>query len=142
MTLESVHAVWDYYDGILTGVADHHGFPHYFEREWNEDEQDYRPTFRLKRLEPSTLVLVLEQWRIFREWEAAFHRGEVPQESHPAEPGANARYAELERTLRTSIAALPFLPSVAEPRFVALPGQEAGPRGVMAELQVEWPDAA
>ena len=48
MALESVHAVWDYYDGILTGVADYHGLPHYFEREWTNyrGEQIYRPEYR------------------------------------------------------------------------------------------------
>jgi hypothetical protein len=28
---EKVHTVLDYYDGILTGVADYNGNPHFFE---------------------------------------------------------------------------------------------------------------
>jgi hypothetical protein len=30
MTFEAVHAVWDYFDGPRTGLADYRGRPHYF----------------------------------------------------------------------------------------------------------------
>jgi hypothetical protein len=138
MTIERVYAIWDYYDGIRTGIADFMGVPHYFEQEWSEQEQDYLPIFSLKPIAQSTLIQVLEQWQIFRAWELAFHRGELEQSTHPGLPGQNARYAELESVLKSTLADSSSARQCARGEFSLVPDQPSMPKGVMREVQVEW----
>jgi hypothetical protein len=141
MATERVYAVWEYYDGIRSGVADFRGEPHYFEQPWSEQLDDYLPTFLLKAISQSTLIEVLEQAQIFRDWEAAFHRGEVEQDTHPGLPGQNPRYAELEATLKAKLAEPDLVCKHAQGLFSVLPDQAPRPLGVLREVQVEWQDA-
>ena len=70
MALEAVHAVWDYDDGIRSGVTDFRSKAHFFEQEWSEEQQTYLPTFRLKPLSEQLLAMSLQNWQTFRAWEA------------------------------------------------------------------------
>ena len=72
MPTEQVYAVWDYWDGIRSGVADFEGKPVHFEQEWSEEADDYSSTFRLKPVSSAALAEVLEQSQIFRSWEISF----------------------------------------------------------------------
>jgi len=137
MATERVYAIWEFYDGIRTGVADFGGQPHYFEQEWSAQQQDYLPTFVLKPITPATLAEVLEQWQIFRSWEFTFHRGEAEANTHPGLPGQNARYAELEATIKAKLAESEGT-QLARGLFSPLRMEGSLPKGVMRELQVEW----
>ena len=138
MAFERVYAIWDFYDGIRSGVADYERSPHYFEQEWNRENDDYAETFTLKSIDEDTLALVLEQWDIFRTWEGALQRGEVPPDTHPGLPGKRARYAELEAALNSRIAAQQPSPARVYAKFETLPNQHTLSHGVMRDVQVEW----
>jgi hypothetical protein len=77
MAFERVYSVWDYYDGPRSGIADYSGRPHYFLSEWNDIGENYTEIFIVVPIDSETLTLMLEMEQIWREWEAAFHRGEV-----------------------------------------------------------------
>lgn len=138
MTAEPVYSVWDYYDGIQSGVAGYRDSPHYFERDWSKDKQTELSAFTLIPITENELAEVVERERIFREWEAKFHQGEVDVDTHPGAEGQGSSYFELQRTFkaRASQAAL----CLSTPEFSALPGQEELPKGVIARLQVVWHD--
>jgi hypothetical protein len=142
MTTERVYAVWEYYDGVRSGVADFGGTPHFFEQEWSAERQDYLSTFVLRSISSAALAQVVEQWKIFRTWELSFHRGEVEQGSHPALPGRNARYAELDAVLKAILEAPGASPKSAIGKFSPTPDKSSIPKGAMYELQVEWQHAA
>jgi hypothetical protein len=137
VAFERVYTVWDYYDGPRSGIAAFSGQPHHYDCEWNVNKQDYGDTFVLTPIDRDTLALAMEQWTIWREWEEAFHRGDVPQSTHPGLPGSYGRYAELEVTLKARIPAKQWR---AHGFFRAMPAQEDSPPGVLRELEVEWTD--
>jgi hypothetical protein len=142
MTVERVYSVWDYYDGILTGVTDYRGNPHYFEKNWSQELQDYLPACTLIPITAAELAEVVEREQAYREWEAKFHRGEVDQSTHPGAAGQGASYQELQAVFKARSAGSQASLHKATPEFSVVPGQSPRPKGVMAMLQVEWRDVA
>jgi len=138
MNVEPVYSVWDYYDGIQSGVAGYRGLPHYFERDWNEEKQAELSTFKLIPITESELAEVIERERIFREWEAKFHRGEVDVDTHPGAEVQGSSYFELQRGFKARASQAPV--HLSTPEFSAVRGQTARPKGVMARLHVVWHD--
>jgi len=136
-TFGRVYAVWDYFDGVRSGFADYHGVPHYFEALFDEGESDHELRFKLIAVSKQTIALVVEQWEIFRSWERQFHAGEVSEGTHPAAPGQNSRYTELERMIRDTLRDSPATCEVLG-AFHARPNQECRPKGSLRELDVEW----
>ena len=137
MTFNRVLTVWDYYDGPRSGIAEYEGRPHYYESEWDEAAGVYAETFRLSPVDDETVHLALNQWKIWREWELAFHRGEKEHSTHPELSGQDSMYAQLESELQARITSLTgFIRATGEFRPVA--GQADLPRGVMKDLEVEW----
>jgi hypothetical protein len=98
MIVERVHSVWDYYDGILTGVADYRGTPHYFEKDWSVELKDYLSTFTLTPISESELREVVEREHVFRTWEAKFHRGEAEGSTHPGGDGGASSYFPAQKS--------------------------------------------
>lgn len=91
-----VHTVNEFYDGPIFGVADYEGTPHVYEAPWDDVGEQYGPLFRLSTIEPDLLALILEDWAIWLRWEAAFHEGLAPHETHPALPVDRPRHEELK----------------------------------------------
>jgi hypothetical protein len=142
MIVEPVYSVWDYYDGILTGVADYRGSPHYFEKDWSEEQRDYLPTFALTPITEAELAEVVERERVFRVWKARFHRGEVEASTHPSDASGEASYVELQATFKARVVGSLASLRRSTPEFSPVPGQPTRPNGVVAQLQVAWHDAA
>jgi hypothetical protein len=138
MAFEPVYAVWDYYDGPRSGIAAFCGQPHHYDCEWSESKQDYSETFLLTPIDEDTLALAIEQSSIWRGWEDAFHRGDVPLASHPGQLGSRGRYAELGAILKAHIRGSSAKQFRARPVFRSIPGPESMPLGVIHELEVEW----
>lgn len=141
MAYERVHTVWDYWDGARSGIANFSGRPHYYCCEWCDEADDYTDVFLLTPIDEETLALALEQWSIWRQWELAFHRGEVALDTHPMLPGQHPRYAELDALLKARTSNLSGALTRKHATFRARQNQAALPRGVMRELEVEWSDA-
>src|SRR6266540_4385619 len=97
---ETVYALWCYDDGPREGVADYQGHPHVFVSEWNEEADGYGDAFLLKPIDGATFRLVMEDWCIFRRWEAAVSEGLTTFDTHPASPEDRIRTEELRRLLR------------------------------------------
>jgi hypothetical protein len=138
MTFETVHEVWDYWDGIRSGFADYRGIPHHFEAEWNPADDDYRSTFTLRRVEGSTIALARERNEIFEKWRWALHRGEVSPESHPGLSDQNPRFAELTQVIRSRIETAPITAWGVSGTFAAVKTERDQPPGIVREVRVEW----
>jgi hypothetical protein len=115
--METVHAVWDFYDSPRTGFADYCGQPHYFSCQWDIATDDYSRTYALSPIDSGTLDLVMKQWAIWRKWEFAFHAGEVLSDSHPGLSGHDPRYDELQLLLQSRVDALPASNTLAYAKF-------------------------
>ena len=107
MKAERVLTVNHFYDCPRLGVAEWNGVPHIFESEFDYQFDEYSDTFLLSPIEPELLAMVLENWAISCRWNAAFKRGEVTIESHPALPVDRARYEELQRAIGQRLKADP-----------------------------------
>lgn len=132
MAFERVFTVDDYYDGARSGIASYQGQPHHYLCEWDESRGDYSDTFRLTPIDEETFSLAMEQWSIWEHWEAAFRRGEVAQSTHPALPGSNPRYAELQRSIEARLASRP---AIRERKYGTFRSS------AKAGEEVEWSDA-
>jgi hypothetical protein len=137
MAFERVYTVWDYYDGPRTGIADYCGQPHHYRCEWNDAKNDYANTFVLTPVDQETFNLAMEQWAIWRDWENAFHRGEVAQSTHSGLAKTKTRYTELEATLTARISSEPA-PSKRARAVFQTPDQANLPPGVIREEEAEW----
>jgi hypothetical protein len=136
---ERVHTVWDYYDGILDGVANFRGNPHYF----SVIRKDVDPvdTYELKEIDSVLFEAVVEQWSIYRRWEARFHASQLPVDTHPGKGGIDARYDELEIAINSGIQTLSSVPTVATGEFRPIENQPDLPKGCFRELEVLWTPA-
>ena len=132
--------IWDYWDGPRSGVAMYAGQPHFYRCEWDEAAHDYGDTFILVPIDQETFSLAKEQWSIWRQWEAAFHNGEVAASTHPGLEGSNPRYAELQRDIEGRLDLQPRDRDRKRATFRVQPGQESQTPGIMRELEVEWWD--
>jgi hypothetical protein len=141
MAFERVYSVTDYFDGPRSGVAEFFGQPHRYQCKFDEKLDDWSESFLLTPISSDILALELEQWALWRKWELAFHRGDVPQNSHPGLGGTDARYDELKSIIKDRSAEESPATWRAKGLFRARPSQPETPMGVMRELEVEWTDA-
>ena len=138
MAYERVIAVWNWYDGPRTGVADYDGRPHHFSCEFDEQEDEYSNDYLLRPLDERALALVHERQTIWQQWQLAFRRGEVTQQTHPALPGQNPRFVELHEILDSHIASVGTRIRV-KGEFHS-PSREVGLR-IADDLEVQWSEA-
>lgn len=96
-TWERVYTVNEYYDGPRRGVADFRGKPHIYESKFDDIEDEYANRFLLMEIEPELFELVLEGWAIWLRWHAAYQRGDVSLDTHPALPEDRMRYDALKQ---------------------------------------------
>ena len=132
-----VYMVWDYYDGVRSGIADYDGQPHYFECQFDTDADEFSDRYDLYRISDETLELALEQWAIYRDWELRFHSGSEPHETHPGHGGIDGRYDELERLVRSTIKKNSISATV-DGVFRPIEDQPELPVGCLRELEVDW----
>lgn len=130
--------VWDYYDGVRTGIADLNGSPHYFACEFDESADEYSNSFKLYPVGRDFMQRATRNWRIYRTWERKFHNGEADVKTHPGHGGVDAEYDELQAWLDSQVTRLRALPSLYSAEFRAIPGQEGLAAGVLRELEVVW----
>jgi hypothetical protein len=107
MTWERVFTVNDYYDGPRRGVADFRGKPHVYESQFSDAEAEYTDRFLLMEIESELFQLVLEDWAIWLRWHAAYQRGDVSDNTHPALPEDRKRHEELKQLVGSRLCAEP-----------------------------------
>jgi hypothetical protein len=142
MKFEKVHTIRDIYNGIRTGTADLSGAPHYFASLFDNEIGDYAQHFRLYAVSAQFMQRELRWWAIYRMWEAKFHRGLEPLETHPGHGGIVPEYDELGEWLNEQIKALTPISSLYTATFRVLPGQEELPGGILRALEVAWEPAS
>lgn len=59
--------------------------------------------YRIGPVTDEVLELALEDWTIWKRWEAAFHQGLTTTETHPALLEDRSRHLELEQLLQTAL---------------------------------------
>ena len=102
-----VHTITDWYDGARAGVADLAGRPHYYESQFDYLRGDRSDTYLLRPIDEETFWLAMEDWNIWLRWEAAFHEGRTPHETHRALPEDRDRHDELARVLAERLVVSP-----------------------------------
>jgi hypothetical protein len=142
MQFEKVHTIRDIYDGIRTGTADLRGAPHYFASLFDDTIDDYTQHFRLYAVSTQFMERELRHRAIYRIWEAKFHRGLEPLETHPGHGGIIPEYDELGEWLNQQIKALTPIPALYTATFGALPEQDELPVGILRALEVAWQPAS
>jgi hypothetical protein len=119
MQFEKVHTIRDIYDGIRSGTADLSGAPHYFASLFDDKMDDYTQHFRLYAVSAQFMEREPRHWAVYRTWEAKFHRGLEPLETHPGHGGIVPEYDELSEWLNEQIKALMSTrPSIPCSRFL------------------------
>ena len=96
---DRVYTVNEYYDGPKLGVADYRGKPHIYERQFDTDKDDYSERFLLSPIDPELLALLLEDWKIWLRWDAAYRQGNATVKTHPALPEERQRHDELSKLI-------------------------------------------
>ena len=138
MLYERVHVIWDFYDGVRTGIADLDGTPHYFASQFDEGFDDYSDNFKLHPVGPEFMRRAVRNWNIYRAWERKFYNDEADIKTHPGHGGIDAEYDQLRSWLDKQVVLLEALPSLYRAKFRALPDQEGLPGGMLRELEVIW----
>ncbi len=137
MAYERVYSVWDYFDGILNGIADVGGAPHYFDAIWDAVEEEYSKQYKLYAVGPEFLRRSIRKNEIFRAWALRFHNGEVDVKTHPGLDGQDPEWAEIEVWIKGHLGELEALPQLYTPKFRRLPGQDGVPWGLLV-FGAEW----
>ena len=135
---ERVLMVWDFFDGVRSGVALYSGEPHYFDCEFDTDADDFAGVFRLWRIDRVLLALAIEQWQIYRDWEHRFHSAEADLNSHPGNRGQNAGYDEIEDEIDQYLSLLGDPAHRAAATFEEREDQPQLPSGCLREMDVTW----
>lgn len=104
---DKIYTVNKYHDGPELGVADYLGQPHIYERQFDEERDDYSSRFVLSPIDPDLLSLVLESWDIWLRWDNAYRQGQTPHKTHPTLPEDRPRHDELAKMIGDRLKADP-----------------------------------
>lgn len=138
MKYERVYAVWDYYDGVRTGIADLNGVPYYLASQFDKNADDHSENFKLYPVDAEFMERAMRHWAIWEAWERLFHIGEAKLETHPGNGGINLEYDELKSWLDYKVEQLQALPTLYRAQFRVRAGQKASPKGMLKDLEVAW----
>src|SRR5215470_2005458 len=122
MTCERVYTVNDYYDGPRRGVANFRGKPHVYESQFSDFEDEYTDRFLLMEIESEVLQMVLEDWAIWLRWHAAYQRGDVSLDTHPALPEDRLRHEALTQLVGSRLCTEPSKSAVMQAEFLNVAG--------------------
>jgi hypothetical protein len=133
---ESVFAIYDFWDGPRTGIAEFMNAPHFFECVFDQDKDEWSNSFFLIPLGPEAFVAGMDTWNIFLRWRAAFDAGKTSLDTHPALPEDRTKYEESSRILKGEI-------SSGRGNLIQRLGQfehveKPDARGLLASWRVRW----
>jgi hypothetical protein len=136
---ETVYTLADWYDGPRRGIADYGGRPFVFESEWRDGEDLDADTFLLMSIDAETFLMALEDWAIWRRWEAEFYRDNVTLVTHPALPADRNRHEELAPLLESRLIVDPAKALRKKAEFRVRHDPEWNGYG-LRPLEVQWRD--
>ena len=142
MRFERVHTIREVWDGVRSGTADFEGVPHYFASLFDDAADDWTEHFRLYPVTTEFMEREKRCWTIFRAWEAKFHDGFAPSETHPGYRGIVPEYDALNDWLDQCIKTLEPLTTCFSAMFRQRAGQDNLPGGILRELDVAWTSVA
>ena len=96
---DRILTVQHYFDEPLKGIAEYQGRPHYYDRQFDHEKEEYSDVFVLTPLDDAVFRLAMEAWDIWLEWRAAFRRGEAKMDSHPSYWADDSKYKQVHCTL-------------------------------------------
>ncbi len=131
-----VYTVTDYYDGIVAGVADFNGQPHYYECILEDEFDNYSQVFLLHPIDAETFHLALEDWDIWERWNDAREQGKVSLETHPALPEERERHDEISKILKSRLVVDSEKDIKAKAVFEIIEPKRQGK--YIASFQVKW----
>lgn len=132
MPFERVHTIWDYYDGVRSGIADHEGAPHYFECTGNWVNAP--GPFRLSPVSSEFMQHALLTWEIYQSWERKHAEGAVSDETHPGHRGIDIEYDKSQAWLDQHVKLLTASPALFTAKFRRV-GQLPW---MLSKLEVKW----
>ncbi|WP_400193756.1 hypothetical protein [Hymenobacter sp. B81] len=127
---------FDWYDGVRGGVATYNGQPCYFESQCVDIYSQGVDWFKLSPISEEVFKQEIEQWALWRKYEAAFHAGQIGIEQHPFLPEDRERGEELKKQLEYQLVINEQNFMIAQAEFLALDEQIQQAEG--AELEVRW----
>ena len=134
---EKVHAIHDYHDGPVGGVADVGGAPHVFEQIFSEEKDEYSDRYRVMEIDQELYSRIMEAWAIFVRWRVALDGGRTTLKTHPALPEDRERYLDLEQVIGNRRKPYPDRSRVVGARFRRV---DSGPSYVLGQWEVQWQD--
>jgi len=136
---EEVFTVIDYFDGPLKGVANFRRQPHFYDRVFDESQDEYSNLYQLTPISRHVFDLAKEDWVIWKRWESSFHAGKTTLKSHPALPQDRVRHKDIRAVLDSALKTDKETCIIQAGLFEALASQTL-PNGVRRPLQVRWTD--
>jgi hypothetical protein len=133
---DRILTIHNYYDGPRLGIAEVNGIPHIYESEFDEDADDYAKTYLVSAIDEVLLSLVLEDWEIWLRWDAAWKRGDVTLDTHPALPADRQRYETLKAEIGQRLTASPEASKRMTAEFRNLQGAR-----VWTGVEVHWSES-
>lgn len=104
---EHVYVELEWYDGPRAGIADIHGMPHRFKSNFDDNDEDPLGTFLVFPIDPVSLALEREQWRLFVVWNRRYESGDEGATRHPGHGGVDSRWDEIEALVAEHRNAIP-----------------------------------
>jgi hypothetical protein len=80
----------------------------------------------------------MEQWSIWKKWAREFHRGKVTADSHPALPGSDQQYLDLQQRIENRLSIASSSRTRVRATFRVRHDQPETFRGMMLDLEVRW----
>ncbi|OON69048.1 hypothetical protein [Hymenobacter sp. CRA2] len=127
---------FDWYDGIRGGVATYNGQPCYFESQCVDIFTQGVDWFKLSPISNEAFEQEIEQWTLWRKYDAAFRAGLVGAEHHPFLPEDGEKGEELQRRLNHQLVIDENNVLIAQAEFFGL--DEQIKQADEAELEVRW----
>lgn len=73
--MSQVFTVYDYWDGCLLGVAEYDGYPHIYERIFDQEQDDYTDWYFLTPIPDDLCKTVMTDWSKWCVWRKQFDAG-------------------------------------------------------------------
>ena len=117
---EQVLVETSWYDGPREGVGNIVGVPHRFSSNFDETDDEPTGTYHVWPINKNELILEIEQWKLFVDWNNEYELGKTDTSTHPGTGGIDKRWDEIETLLKQSRRNIPSSAKLARAEFVRI----------------------